>query len=130
MKKDFVSLFSILLVITLCMGMVVGCGDAPVQQKEQTQGAEPAEQGEADAQTEGESDGGEPVTLRFSWWGADVRHEATLAAIEAYQKANPNVSIEAEYQGFEGYQQKMMTQLTGGTAPDLIQIDNVWLMDL
>lgn len=70
------------------------------------------------------------VTMRFSWWGADVRHEATLAAIEAYEKENPGVRIEAEYQGFEGYQQKMMTQLAGGTAPDLVQIDNVWLMDL
>ena len=40
------------------------------------------------------------------------------------------MQIEAEYQGFEGYQQKMMTQLAGGTAPDLVQIDNVWLMDL
>lgn len=70
------------------------------------------------------------ITLRFSWWGADVRHEATLAAIKAYEEENPNVRIEAEYQGFEGYQQKMMTQLAGGTAPDLIQIDNVWLRDL
>ena len=70
------------------------------------------------------------VTMRFSWWGADIRHEATLAAIEAYEEENPGVQIEAEYQGFEGYQQKMMTQLAGGTAPDLVQIDNVWLMDL
>ena len=68
--------------------------------------------------------------MRFSWWGADIRHEATLAAIEAYEEENPGVQIEAEYQGFEGYQQKMMTQLAGGTAPDLVQIDNVWLMDL
>lgn len=70
------------------------------------------------------------TTMRFSWWGADVRHQATLRAIETYQQENPSVSIEAEYQGFEGYQQKMMTQLAGGTAPDLVQIDNVWLMDL
>lgn len=130
MKRNFVSLFSILLVIALSMAAFAGCGSAPAQQAEQTEGTEPEKQEKGNSQIEEEPDSGEPVTLRFSWWGADVRHEATLAAIEAYQKANPNVTIEAEYQGFEGYQQKMMTQLTGGTAPDLIQIDNVWLMDL
>ena len=70
------------------------------------------------------------ITMRISWWGADVRHKATLEAIDTYMAKNAGVKIEAEYQGFDGYQQKMMTQLAGGTAPDLVQIDNVWLMEL
>ena len=71
-----------------------------------------------------------PVTLRFSWWGGDSRHKATLAAIAAYEKKNPNVKIEAEYQGFDGYLQKLMTQLVGNTAPDLFQFDYLWKEDL
>lgn len=72
----------------------------------------------------------EPVTMRFSWWGADARHKATLAAIDLYKQKNPNVTIEAEYQGFDGYQQKIMTQLAGGSAPDLMQTDYPWLVDM
>jgi oligogalacturonide transport system substrate-binding protein len=70
------------------------------------------------------------VQLRFSWWGNDSRHKATLKAIEAYTKKNPNVKIMAEYGGFDTYYQKLLTQLAGGTAADIIQIDYKWVDDL
>ena len=70
------------------------------------------------------------VTLRFSWWGTETRHKATLAAIDLYMKGNPNVKIEAEYGGFDGYQQKLLVQLAGMEAPDVIQIDQGWLQDI
>lgn len=63
----------------------------------------------------------EQVTLRFAWWGGDSRHTATLEAIAAYEKQNPNVKIEAEYQGYDGYNDKILTQLAGGTQPDIMQ---------
>ncbi|WP_055106188.1 ABC transporter substrate-binding protein [Paenibacillus ihumii] len=72
----------------------------------------------------------EKVTLRFSWWGGEDRHAATLAAIEAYKQVAPNVTIEAEYQGFDGYEQKIKTQLSGGTSADIIQLDLPWLQEL
>lgn len=68
--------------------------------------------------------------LRFSWWGNDVRHKATLAAMEAYTKKNPHVKIIGEYGGFGTYYQKLLTQLAGGTAADIIQIDYKWVKDL
>ena len=71
-----------------------------------------------------------PVNMRFMWWGSDARHKATLAVIDQFMAKNPNVKIEAEYGGFTGYLQKLTTQLSGGTAPDLIQIDVPWLYDL
>lgn len=69
------------------------------------------------------------VTLRFSWWGSDARHEATLAVIDMYMEQNPGVVIEAEYGGYDGYLQKIATQLAGGTEPDIMQIDQPWLAD-
>lgn len=72
----------------------------------------------------------EPVTLRFSWWGSDSRHEATLKAIARYSELHPNVTIEGEYQGYDGYQQKLMTQISGKTEPDLMQLDYIWYPDL
>ena len=70
------------------------------------------------------------VTLRFSWWGSDSRHQSLLAVIEAYVKKNPNVKIEAEYQGFDGYYEKIMTTLSSNTAPDIIQLNKEWLPDI
>jgi hypothetical protein len=43
---------------------------------------------------------------------------------------NPHVKIEGEYQGYDGYQQKIMTQIAGNSAPDIMQLDYPWLPDL
>lgn len=70
------------------------------------------------------------VTLRVSWWGGDSRHTPTLQAMDAYSKKNPNVKLEGEYGGWDGYYQKLVTQVAGGTAADIIQIDQPWLNEL
>jgi oligogalacturonide transport system substrate-binding protein len=67
------------------------------------------------------------VNLRFSWWGGDERHEATLKVIEMYEAQNPGVHIEGEYGGFDGYLEKMITQMAGNAAPDIMQIDYAYL---
>ncbi len=67
------------------------------------------------------------VNLRFSWWGGDQRHEATLKVIEMYEALNPGVNIEGEYGGFDGYLEKMITQMAGNAAPDIMQIDYAYL---
>jgi len=63
----------------------------------------------------------EDITLRMAWWGGDARHEATLAALEIFEAKNPGIVISPEYQGYDGYHEKIITQLSGGTAPDLFQ---------
>jgi oligogalacturonide transport system substrate-binding protein len=80
--------------------------------------------GQDEVQNEG------PITMRFSWWGGDARHQATLKAIDVYMAKNPNVKIEAEYGGFSSYYEKLVTQLAGNTAPDIIQIDYKWVHEL
>ncbi len=72
----------------------------------------------------------DPVTIRFMWWGDDARHEATLKSMEAYRAANPHVTFNGEYGGFDGYREKLVTQLAGGTAADIIQLDTAWNSDL
>ncbi|THF77286.1 ABC transporter substrate-binding protein [Cohnella fermenti] len=70
------------------------------------------------------------VTLRFSWWGSEARHKAVLEAIDLYMEQNPNVTIEPEYGGFDGYYQKLVTQLSGHTAPDLTPLSADWIDDI
>ena len=65
----------------------------------------------------------ENVTLRFRWWGGDERNEATIKVIEQFEALNPGVTIEYEPGSADGYHDKLATELAGGTAPDIVQID-------
>ena len=65
----------------------------------------------------------EEITIRFAWWGGDERAEATLAVIEQFEALHPNITIEAEYGGNDGYHDKLATSLASGTAADIVQVD-------
>lgn len=69
---------------------------------------------------------GETV-LRFSWWGGAERHEATLAAIRAFEQENPGITVKAEYMGWDGYLERLSTQIGSQSEPDVMQIDWAWL---
>ena len=70
---------------------------------------------------------GKEVTLRFSWWGGDERHEKTLQVIKLFEEKNPGVKIKAEYSGWTGHYEKITTQMAGGTAADIMQVNHNWL---
>lgn len=117
--KKFISLILVavmVLSITAC-GKTGGNADTNT---ENTQGST-ADQNAGSDQTDG------PVTLRFSWWGGDSRHKATEAAVQAFMKKYPNIKVEMEYGAWDGWTEKVATQLSSGTAPDLMQINWNWL---
>lgn len=70
----------------------------------------------------------DPCTIRFSWWGGDDRHQATSEAIELWNELHPDIKIIAEYGGWDGWTEKVSAQLSGGTAPDIMQINYDWLV--
>lgn len=136
MKKTFKKVVSIAVATVMAASLTAcGGGSKPADQTETTAAQTKAEtstdttEGESAKATEGQN-GGEQITLRFAWWGGDSRHEATLKAIELYEQKNPNVKIEGEYQGYDGYYEKMMTTLSSGTAPDLFQFHRDWVADV
>ncbi len=65
----------------------------------------------------------EPVTLSFTWWGNDVRHEITEELIAAFEEENPNITIEPQYTDWGGYWDKLQTSVAAGEIPDIIQMD-------
>ncbi|PHV70960.1 ABC transporter substrate-binding protein [Sporanaerobium hydrogeniformans] len=79
--------------------------------------------------TEGSSTG-DKVELRISWWGGDDRHTATLEAIKKFEELHPNITVKSEYGGWDGHAEKINTQMAGGTATDVIQINYDWLSRL
>lgn len=124
MKRVKATVF--LVVGVLAAAFLGGCGstekesvlsassESPDQIKNQTSGAKEAEPGS--------------VTLRFSWWGNDARHEKTLKVIEMYQKQHPNITIEPEYRG-KSEREKVATELGSGTSADIVQLNPPWMGD-
>ena len=70
---------------------------------------------------------GAPTVLRFAWWGGASRHAATLKALALFEQRNPGLRVKAEYMGFNGYLERLTTQIAGRAEPDLMQINWAWL---
>ncbi|MDR7385009.1 ABC transporter substrate-binding protein [Promicromonospora iranensis] len=69
----------------------------------------------------------EPVTLRVTWWGGDTRHARTQEVFDLFEEEHPNITIEPEFSDWSGYWEKLATATAGGNAPDVIQMDQVYL---
>lgn len=72
-------------------------------------------------------DAKEPVTIKFSWWGGDSRHEATLAAIEKFEETYDWITVKPQYGAWSGWEESMATAFATGTAPDVNQINWNWI---
>ncbi|WP_244157106.1 ABC transporter substrate-binding protein [Halobacillus aidingensis] len=69
-----------------------------------------------------DSDGDSDVTtLRMTWWGSQSRHDQTQEIIKAFEEENPDIKIESEFTGFDGYFEKMAAQASGNNLPDIMQ---------
>jgi|GEM_PF-117363 len=98
----------------------------------ETEGAESEEEETKAAEVSGDAlkinttDG---ITITFGWWGGDSRHQATLAAIEAFEAKYPNITIEPTYGawGNGDWETKMSAQYAAGTASDVSQINWNWI---
>ncbi|MDG4791409.1 ABC transporter substrate-binding protein [Micromonospora sp. WMMD1102] len=71
-----------------------------------------------------EAEPGGPVSIEFFWWGGEARAEMTQKALDLYKQKNPNVTVNAVWQAFDGYYDKLATISAGGNAPDIFQIDD------
>ncbi|NMO95460.1 ABC transporter substrate-binding protein [Paenibacillus lemnae] len=69
----------------------------------------------------------EPVTLKISWWGSQIRHDATIQVIEMYEEQYPHIQIEYDYSSFNEYWKKLAPMAAGNALPDIIQMDVSYL---
>ncbi|MDR0999230.1 MAG: extracellular solute-binding protein [Clostridiales bacterium] len=65
---------------------------------------------------------GDPVELRFTWWGSDDRATRTNSVIEMFHELYPSITITGEPKPADSYWDTLNTQLTGGNAPDIMQM--------
>ena len=103
--KKYVAAFmaAVALCVTAACGTSVGAADVPV------------------VPAKGE------VTIRLNWWGGDARIKATEEAVKGFEKAHPNIHVETEYADWTGYWDKLAVQSAGGNAPDVMQMDELYL---
>ena len=75
-----------------------------------------------------ELDPNEQVSLRFAWWGAQLRHDRTQQIVDMYTEMHPNVTIETEFYDWDSYWDKLAAQGAGGVLPDLIQMSTSYVV--
>lgn len=69
----------------------------------------------------------DPITITFSWWGGDARHDATQKAVAAFMEKYPNITVETQYAAWSGWEDKMIASFATATAPDVNQINWNWI---
>jgi multiple sugar transport system substrate-binding protein len=68
-----------------------------------------------------------PVSLRFTWWGADERQKRTQQVIDLFHKAHPNITVSGEFKDWNGYWDSLSTTMAANDAPDIIQMDELYI---
>jgi multiple sugar transport system substrate-binding protein len=71
----------------------------------------------------GDDDGGGAggkVTLNMVWWGDAKRAAKTQAALDLFQRKNPNITVRTEYQDSAPYKDKLATRFAAGDPPDVM----------
>jgi len=67
--------------------------------------------------------------LRVFWWGNQDRAQRTQKVFDLYQAAHPEVVLSGETAPFPDYSNRLATQLVGGNAPDVVQMDFRYLAE-
>lgn len=72
----------------------------------------------------GGGEDGDAVTLQFqSLSDQPATQEAVAAIVDEWNSENPDVQVEIVQAGWDGIYDKLITQFTGGTAPDIIHFE-------
>ncbi|MBQ9898770.1 MAG: carbohydrate ABC transporter substrate-binding protein [Ruminococcus sp.] len=68
-----------------------------------------------------------PTEISLSWWGNDVRHEYTIAAVERFEELHPDIKVNCSYSEWSGYESRSRVQMISNTEADVMQINYGWL---
>lgn len=71
----------------------------------------------------------EECTIKFDWWGGDSRHEATLAAVDAFMAKYPGITVEVNYGAWSDWETARALEYQSGTGSDVTQIGSNWIAD-
>ena len=69
----------------------------------------------------------EQINLSLSWWGNDVRHEYTLAAVKEFERQHPEINVVCHYSDWSGYQKRSDALMASNTEADVMLINYAWI---
>jgi len=69
------------------------------------------------------------ASLTFAWWGNPVRNAYTDQIIKTYTSAHDTITVAQQPGEWATYWTKLSTQVAGGTAPDIIQMDQAYIAE-
>ncbi|MGN6406982.1 MAG: ABC transporter substrate-binding protein [Curtobacterium sp.] len=69
----------------------------------------------------------DPVTISLNWWGAGARVTQTEQAVKLFEKEHPNITVKTQSTDWGSYWDKLATTVAGGSAPDVMQFDQVYI---
>jgi multiple sugar transport system substrate-binding protein len=61
--------------------------------------------------------------MQLFFWGTTSRDKLTRQAMQLFEAKHTDVKITSQFTDFTSYWNKLSTQIAGGSAPDLIQMD-------
>ena len=74
-----------------------------------------------------ESENNQQKKITVSWWGGESRHEATVSAIKAFEKENPDIKVDVQFGAWDGWEDSMTAAFYAGTQADITQINWNWI---
>lgn len=129
MKKEFMKRVMAAGMVAAMALTTVACGGSADNSASTDKAEAPAEDAAPATEAAAAEDDGsyDECTLTISWWGGDSRHTATQAAVDAFMKAYPGITVETTYSAWDGWEEKMATAFAAGTAQDVNQINWNWI---
>ncbi|MFE5342050.1 ABC transporter substrate-binding protein [Isoptericola sp. NPDC056578] len=85
-------------------------------------GADPAEPGSAEKVSTDED-----ITISLAWWGEPARAKMYEKAVDLFEEEHPNITVQTQFQDWDGYWTSRATEAAGGALPDVIQMDLSYL---
>ena len=73
------------------------------------------------------SENNQQKKITVSWWGGESRHEATVSAIKAFEKENPDIKVDVQFGAWDGWEDSMTAAFYAGTQADVTQINWNWI---
>jgi multiple sugar transport system substrate-binding protein len=125
-KNKIISVITVILLLTV---FILGCSSKNNGNASTDNPANTTSTNDSGNAAPAETDSGEKITLRVSWWGSQSRADRTLAAIKIFEEQNPNIKVSPEFLGWDGYWEKISTAAAGKNLPDVIQMDDAYLPD-
>src|SRR5690625_4977937 len=106
----------------VCVLLLAACASSEdVDSKEDETDETTSEVNDETNEDEGETADDDQVTLRMTWWGSQSRHDQTQEIIELFEEQNPDIKINSEFTGWDGYFEKMAAAAAGNNLPDIMQ---------